>query len=586
MTVDELIVRLALDATGLKQGAKEAQAAADKLATGLGQSAERGEKAQADSHKRTATSATLMGKSIVDSNQKVSQSFEGVLRTGLAFLAIFTGAKSVEDFTRKMVALNAEVGRMSHNVGSTPERVSALAQAVARSGGTFEGATSAIQGLSDAYQELISTGTNGIMQPLSQLQSLGGKSISLGNDWHKTLLQVADDLKVLDKTNPQLADSLGRKILGDQGLTNLAKGGSEAILAAEERSRQHGVITKEQAESAQKAQAAWADLNQSVTSFGNTLVTDLEPDITSILGKMDQWIDANKGWVAGDIKADIEAFGQTLKDHKDDIKRFGDELMAVVGVAGKIAVAFAAQGPAAQALELFAALIGTRILGPLGLARAALGLGLLNPATIGAGAVVGVLASGDPNKAMLDGGIPDANPRQNDLGLPGLDSDKDIPGKQGSVRSIRAQERAGESVGVDEVAGPQPRLRRQGAGRLSRERRPRGYRQGDRADRRDPEGATGLCNGQQRIARHREQRRGRWQRPARWWWCIAWRHSQGPRWSVTGSQGRIGRKSKGSLRSGAERRSLAHRGSRARGEHERRRPRGPEGLSLGQHAHG
>ena len=386
MTVDELIVRLTLDAAGLKQGAKDAQATADKLATGLGQSAERGEKAQAVSHKRTADSAVAMGKSIAESNTKVSQSFEGILRTGLAFLAIFTGAKTIEDFTRKMTALDAAVGRMAHNVGSTPEQVSALAQAVERSGGTFEGATSAVQGLSDAYQELITTGTNGIMEPLSRLQALGGHSITVGNDWHKTLLQVADDLKVLDKTNPNLADSLGRQILKDPNLANLAKGGSEAILAAEARSREHGVITKEQVEAAQKAQAAWADLSQSVTSFGNTLVTDLEPDITAILGKMDAWIDANKGWVASDIKADIEAFGKTLSDHRDDIKRFGDELLTIVGVAGQIAVAFAAQGPAAQALELFAALIGTRILGPLSLARAALGLGLLTPAAIAAGA--------------------------------------------------------------------------------------------------------------------------------------------------------------------------------------------------------
>ncbi len=428
MTIDELIVKLSLDAAGLKTGAKDAQSAADKLATGLSESAERGEKAQAGSHKRTAASAMAMGKSITDSNTKVAQSFEGILRTGLAFLAMFTGAKTVEDFTRRMVALDAAVGRMAHNVGSTPERVSALAMAVARTGGTFEGATSAVQGLSDAYQELQTTGTNSIMEPLAKLQAAGGKPISLGNDWHKTLLQIGDDLKVLeDKGQFQLADSLGRKILGDPGTANLAKGGSQAILAAEEQSRQHGLITKEQVEAAQKAQAAWADLNQSVTSFGNTLVTDLEPDVTKVLHAMDKWIDANGKWVADDIKADVEAFGKTLSDHKEDIKRFGDELLTVVGIAGKIATAFAAQSPAAQALELFAGLIGTRILAPLSLARAALGLGLMNPAVVGTAAVAGVLASGDPNKALLDGGRPDVTPRDNDLGLPGLDHDTDMP---------------------------------------------------------------------------------------------------------------------------------------------------------------
>ena len=57
MTIDELIVKLSLDAAGLKQGAKDATATAAKLATDLGQAAERGEKAQAGSHKRTADSA-------------------------------------------------------------------------------------------------------------------------------------------------------------------------------------------------------------------------------------------------------------------------------------------------------------------------------------------------------------------------------------------------------------------------------------------------------------------------------------------------------------------------------------------------
>ena len=95
MTIDELIVKLSLDAAGYKQGAKDTQAAATKLAAGLVQSAELGEKGQAASHKRTAASAMAMGKSIVDSNAKVQQSFEGMLRTGLAFLAMFAGAKGL-----------------------------------------------------------------------------------------------------------------------------------------------------------------------------------------------------------------------------------------------------------------------------------------------------------------------------------------------------------------------------------------------------------------------------------------------------------------------------------------------------------
>lgn len=356
-TFDDMIVRLFLDVTGLEQGQKEATALVDKSAADLAVAAGKGEKAQTDAHAKTTASAVRMGKAISTSNKALAESFEGAIRTGLTFLAVLAGAKGIEDFTRRITALDAALGRTSHGMGQAPETLSAIGRAAQRMGGSFDGAVGGLRGLSDAFQDLRTTGSNAIMEPLARLQALSGKAITFGKGVHANFLSIADALHAKDAKDPALADRLGRQILGDEGLVNLAKKGGPAVLADEAESRRHGVITPEDAAAAQKLQSAYEGLSNTVTDLGTKIETKLTPYVSDLLIKLTDWIDKNKDVVASQVNEWLQQFIKWLQDHKKDIEDFGKAVGDIAIAAGTLAAAFSKQSPMMMALEAFGLLL-------------------------------------------------------------------------------------------------------------------------------------------------------------------------------------------------------------------------------------
>ncbi len=365
-TFDDVVVRLFLDATGLAQGQKDAVASTEKSAADLAASATKGEKAQVDAHKRTTSSVEKMAGAIVASNKKAAESFERVLRVGLTLLSVFAGAKSVEEFTRKVVSLDAALGRLGHNIGQTPDTLSSIGQAAQRMGGSFDGAVNGMKGLSDAFQDLRTTGTNGIMEPLARLQALSGKPITFGKDVHQNFLSIAEAMKAVDAKDPALADRLGRQILGgDESLVNLAKLGRTGVLEQEKDSRRHGVIDPKDAAAAQKLQSSFESLTQSVTDFGRKIVTAVAPALSDLVTWLDDIIDRNKGWIATRIGEYIQTFVDYVKSHKSDIEDFGRAIVALATAFTDVVAAVSGQSPLAVAFEAFGALLALRILAPL-----------------------------------------------------------------------------------------------------------------------------------------------------------------------------------------------------------------------------
>ena len=376
MTLDELVVSLVLDSTGFKKGTKDVSDATEKL----------------------KVETVKQGALIEGALAKVNERFEGMVRVALTAVAVFAGARSVEDFTRKITALDVAIGRLSGSMGQSPSDVSAIAKAVERMGGSADTAMSGLRGLSDAFLQLQTTGSTAIMRPLAQLQALSGKAITFGKDVKENYLSIADALQAEQKKNPTMASFLGRQIFGSDDLANLAMQGRAANLAAMAESRKHGVVSPEDVEAAQKLTDAYNSLSQTVVGLGQKVVTALSPYLTDLLRQLDAIIQKNKDWIATAVAEYVQKFGQWIADHKDDIKAFADKLGQVAEVAGSIAVAFSKQSPTMIALEGLAFMFGTRLVGAINLAMgamralAALGGGSLLAglgSLLGIGAVVG-----------------------------------------------------------------------------------------------------------------------------------------------------------------------------------------------------
>ncbi len=362
MTLEELVVKIVLDVTGFTSGQKAATAAASKMADDVTASATRGEKGQTEAHKHVASSADAMAKGIVAANTRAIQSVEGTIRSFLTLFGILTGTRSLTNFVEQMIGLDATVGRLGHNVGSTAETISSIGRAVERAGGSFDGAASGIQSFSDAFQDLRTTGQSSIMEPLAKLQAMGGKPITIGKDWHKSLLQIGDDLQALDKKDPALADYLGRQVLHDPNLVNWAKRGSAAMLADEDKSPK---ITKEQAELAKQLQERIVALKQSFQDTGNAILMDFGPAMLSGLRWIKDLIDANRGLIETKVKEWVQEVGAWFKAHKEDIVAFGNAIGAVAAAFAGVVAAVSGQSPLAVAFEAFGALLALRILAPL-----------------------------------------------------------------------------------------------------------------------------------------------------------------------------------------------------------------------------
>ena len=120
--------------------------------------------------KKTADESVKHSKAMSDATESVAQTGEKALRTFGALFLLFAGAHSVKSFVSDMLNLDAATGRLAHNTGSTTEVISGIGRAAERAGGSFEGAVGGLRSLSDAYQQLRTTGQSGVMEPLARLQ--------------------------------------------------------------------------------------------------------------------------------------------------------------------------------------------------------------------------------------------------------------------------------------------------------------------------------------------------------------------------------------------------------------------------------
>ncbi len=443
--IDSLVLTLGLDSSSLKQGAKEATATTAKLSKDMVDTASKAEKGQNESlglivkglqalgatQKKTADESVKHSKSMSTATESVAQSGEKALRTFGALFLLFAGAHSLKSFISDMVNLDAATGRAAQNMGQTPEALSGIGRAVERMGGTFNGAVGGLRGLSDAFEQMRTTGNSAIMEPLARLQGLSGKAITLGKDVRSNLYSIADALHAVK--DPAMADYLGRQILGDQGLVDLARrGGAAGIQEAE---RQSPKITRQQTEDAQKLQAQLAAVRQGFQDIGNSILMDFGPAMLKGITWVKDLVANNRVLIETKVSEWVKDVGTWFSTHKADVDAFGKAIGDLVLAAGGLATAFASQSPTMQALELFAATMGGRVLGAIGLVRsamtalgsmpvpaslaAAIGLPLLGTAAVGT-----VLASGDPDKIPLVGGHPDTQPQDSDLGLPGVGEDR------------------------------------------------------------------------------------------------------------------------------------------------------------------
>jgi muramidase (phage lysozyme) len=417
--IDALTVTLGLDPSQFRKGQAEAAASMAK----------------------TREAAVKHGAGIEKSMDGAAEAVDRLARNALKLFAIFTAGRAIKDFVTDVTSADAALGRLAKSVGSTPEVISSLGNAVARNGGSATAAAGSFERLADSINEIKTTGNSSILPFLYRLQGLGGKQINLNKEMSETFGDLAENAKnIADKQGVPFATYLLKQAGVDRDTAALLVKGREAYNKALAESRRIGVVRKEDTEAAQKLETSLESLRQTSEGFGRTILTAVTPTITDLLERMRAWITANQDWIKTEIVAKIREFAEWLKSIDWNAVGAGirgfikgaDDAAKAVGGWKVVAEAFFALWAASRIAALFAPIMAQ--IG--GIRLALLGLGPVGWSLLGLGALGGALATADPSKAIVHGGVPSGSSNPGDL-LPGVDSSENLPQRMGIFARTR-----------------------------------------------------------------------------------------------------------------------------------------------------
>lgn len=254
--IDELVVKLGLDAKEFKRGQ-------DDIGRGLDRTKKRVEKT---------------GKDIQESGKRAAEFFGQMERAALKFFTVFTAGRGFVNFTQQVVSTGANIARLSRNLGLSTDTISRWGDAVAKNGGSAEGFQGTIRGLSKALTDFNTTG-NSSMLPLFNML---GISLVDSEGKAKQLDQVLMDLGEGFKrryTNRSDAFNVAQQFGIDEGTFNLLMKSQAQI--RKELAAQKG-LTTQQATEAEKAERKWLDVQARIEAVTRELVYKLLPAIEKL----------------------------------------------------------------------------------------------------------------------------------------------------------------------------------------------------------------------------------------------------------------------------------------------------------------
>ncbi|OXE43001.1 hypothetical protein CCS92_06820 [Methylobacterium radiotolerans] len=291
--MDALVVTLGLDPAQFTKGQKDAAAALVK----------------------TRESATKEGKQIEKSIDNAGEAVERLARNALKLFAIFTAGRAIKDFIGDITNADSSLGRLAKSIGSTPEAISALGNAVARNGGSADAAAGSFQRLSDSINEMKVTGNSSALPAFARLQGLSGKQIRLNTDLLTTFGDLADAAKgTADRSGVPMATYLLKQAGVDQDTAALLIQGRAKLMESLRKSGQLGLVRQEDAEAAQRLQTSIKTLQQVSESFGRSIMTAVTPAIVDLIERFQKWLDANQDWIKSDLVESLKQFAKQLRE--------------------------------------------------------------------------------------------------------------------------------------------------------------------------------------------------------------------------------------------------------------------------------
>ena len=281
--IDSLIVRLGLDSGSLE---KSAPASGKKL---------KDLEQQGD---KTSASVKRIGTESAETSQSVSTLAESV---GKLFAVIGSGL-ALKEFVQDQIQANAQLSRLSKNLGEQVSTVSAWGNAVEELGGNAEGLQGTLSMLSKAQTEIRVTGQSSLIPYFSMM----GVSLANADGSARKVTDVLKDMSQWSQgADRTTAHNLFAQMGVNEGVINLLLQGRKEVELTIARQKEYNAVSKEQAETAEKQQKAIVGLKQKFEAFGRNLLQQSAPAIERLLS----WLQGLTDWAV----QNSEFIGDALK---------------------------------------------------------------------------------------------------------------------------------------------------------------------------------------------------------------------------------------------------------------------------------
>lgn len=293
--VDALLITLGLDPSDFVKGQKQAT----------------------ESLKKTGDEADRTAKELEAKGKQAAQFFAQIKKEVVGLFAVFTAGKGIEAFVSDVVAGDAAVSRLAHNIDMTTDSLSAWEGVAERAGGSANGMAASLQNMAQQAQnfQLRGEASQATIEALARMNIDPGKFLGAGTSQTDRMMELADAFSHLSAPAAQM---WGKQLGLDEGTINVLMQGRQAVQAMLAEQEKIGHANEANAKAAQQLQGAWRSLTQSSTDLGRKILTELSPYLLQLSGallRLSEWAASHRPMVEAmfvGLAAAATAFGVVL----------------------------------------------------------------------------------------------------------------------------------------------------------------------------------------------------------------------------------------------------------------------------------
>ncbi|MGA2493340.1 MAG: hypothetical protein ABSF67_10360 [Roseiarcus sp.] len=264
---------------------------------------ERKQKETVESFEKTKKKLEEHSKGINEQTDKMVTGFKRLGTEILSLFGIIASADAIKRFVEQTTDANSQLKLLSENLAVPARQMQTWAAAAREYGGSLDATVNSVQSLTDKLTALRTFGQDPGRAFWFLQGQPGGKPVN-GPDSVQDTKNLADDIQMMFRSDPQKANLIGRTLGIDPGTLNAwERGGSTAG------DQFAGTVpTKEALERSQQLVKAQADAGTAAANFGAVLVDRLTPALiaaTNEIKSMFEALEAEQKKSAADKARDV-----------------------------------------------------------------------------------------------------------------------------------------------------------------------------------------------------------------------------------------------------------------------------------------